>query len=357
MDLSLSSILLVLLIFQGLSLSIFLYTTGRGKSEVNIILGLLLTTLSIHMFLNLLETGFSFAIIKLNNILGFLYGPLIWIYVDNIINLDRLSTQRHWFLFLPFIISLVVQYTFNYSFFGPIILGQTLIYLFLSFRSLRQYERIIKQTKSHSNWISLTWLNQFLGGVVLLFLFDLLRNMIHHFKSANTHDTLFNVLLLLIILMINIVVFKSLNHTSKFMGVTEEDRKLSIDQNQKLKKLELTEDEVQHLRTKIEGILLKKKLFMQAELTLTEFADYVEELPRTVSQIINLQLKTNFSDWINEHRIQYAKKLLETTTSKEKNISQILYESGFNSKSSFYNTFSKKVGLTPKEYRKSIQGN
>ena len=37
------------------------------------------------------------------------------------------------------------------------------------------------------------------------------------------------------------------------------------------------------------------------------------------------------------------------------NISQILYEVGFNSKAAFYRAFSRHVGMSPKEFKKQSQ--
>jgi len=49
--------------------------------------------------------------------------------------------------------------------------------------------------------------------------------------------------------------------------------------------------------------------------------------------------------------VEKAMKLLRETTNRELTIQQILYEVGFNSKSSFNTAFKKHAGVTPKDYR------
>nr|WP_320000773.1 helix-turn-helix domain-containing protein [uncultured Draconibacterium sp.] len=59
-------------------------------------------------------------------------------------------------------------------------------------------------------------------------------------------------------------------------------------------------------------------------------------------------INTNF---VNEYRIEKAMELLASNDRKEYTILKILYEVGFNSKSSFNTAFKKHTGLTPTEYR------
>lgn len=61
----------------------------------------------------------------------------------------------------------------------------------------------------------------------------------------------------------------------------------------------------------------------------------------------------HFFDFINEYRIEKAKKILKDPTQKELTILEILYQVGFNSKSSFSTSFKKYTGKTPTEFRKS----
>lgn len=63
-------------------------------------------------------------------------------------------------------------------------------------------------------------------------------------------------------------------------------------------------------------------------------------------------LNKHFFDFVNEYRIEKAKELLTHPERKEYTVLEILYEVGFNSKSSFNTAFKKRTGLTPTEYRR-----
>ena len=62
--------------------------------------------------------------------------------------------------------------------------------------------------------------------------------------------------------------------------------------------------------------------------------------------------RKNFYNFINEFRIEAAKEILQDPSSKGKNILQIAYEVGFNSKSAFNTYFKRLTGKTPSAYRK-----
>lgn len=72
-----------------------------------------------------------------------------------------------------------------------------------------------------------------------------------------------------------------------------------------------------------------------------------------ISQILNDNLQKNFYTFINEYRIEYAKKLIISKKYSHYSIIAIAYESGFNSKAAFNSFFKKYVGITPSEYKKN----
>jgi AraC-like DNA-binding protein len=71
-----------------------------------------------------------------------------------------------------------------------------------------------------------------------------------------------------------------------------------------------------------------------------------------VSSIINNHSNFNFSDYINQFRIEKAKTLLLEPKYDDYNIESIGFECGFNSKSTFYSAFKKFTNVTPSEFKK-----
>jgi AraC-like DNA-binding protein len=71
-----------------------------------------------------------------------------------------------------------------------------------------------------------------------------------------------------------------------------------------------------------------------------------------VSSIINNHSDFNFSDYINQFRIEKAKTLLLEPKYDDYNIEAIGFECGFNSKSAFYMAFKKFTNVTPSEFKK-----
>ena len=75
--------------------------------------------------------------------------------------------------------------------------------------------------------------------------------------------------------------------------------------------------------------------------------------------IINLSKKNNhylnrhLFNLINNNHLKKAMNILKDPTKKSLTILEILYEVGFNSKSSFNTAFKKNTQLTPTQYRKN----
>jgi AraC-like DNA-binding protein len=59
----------------------------------------------------------------------------------------------------------------------------------------------------------------------------------------------------------------------------------------------------------------------------------------------------NFYDYVSKYRIEEAKKLLVDSINN-KTVLEVLYQVGFNSKSSFNTAFKKFTGVTPSHFKK-----
>jgi len=86
-------------------------------------------------------------------------------------------------------------------------------------------------------------------------------------------------------------------------------------------------------------------------LTLGELSRQTKIPLNYLSQVINEDLNKNFYTFINEFCINEAKRLFSDPKYKNRSISEILFEVGFNSRSTFYSFFKKITGITPSAYR------
>ncbi len=95
------------------------------------------------------------------------------------------------------------------------------------------------------------------------------------------------------------------------------------------------------------------KTYLNPEYRLNDLAQSVNRSLHNVSQVINERTGKSFSDFINRYRVEYAKELLIDNKKMNFTILAIAYEVGFNSKTSFYNSFKKETGLTPTQFKKN----
>jgi AraC-like DNA-binding protein len=95
-----------------------------------------------------------------------------------------------------------------------------------------------------------------------------------------------------------------------------------------------------------------EKLYLEPELTLPELAAKLSVSPHHLSQVINRETNKSFFDFVNEYRVQEAKRLLGSPKHSHLSILGIALDAGFNSKSAFYTAFGKHIGMTPSEFKK-----
>ena len=111
----------------------------------------------------------------------------------------------------------------------------------------------------------------------------------------------------------------------------------------------IEDDDAKLMASQIDNIIKEKELFKNPDLKLKDVADKLHILPHYLSQFLNDNLGKSFKLFINEYRIEEAKRLL--TNGNKFTTEAIGYECGFNSKSTFFTTFKKVTGLTPAGYR------
>jgi AraC-like DNA-binding protein len=112
----------------------------------------------------------------------------------------------------------------------------------------------------------------------------------------------------------------------------------------------LQDHSAEYYLEKLNRLMAAERFYLEGDLSLKSLAERVNIRPHHLSQIINEKLQKNFYDYINEQRVEYAKQAL--LKEPERPITDIAFESGYNSKNSFYNSFKRHTGMIPSEYRR-----
>lgn len=107
---------------------------------------------------------------------------------------------------------------------------------------------------------------------------------------------------------------------------------------------------IQNVMTQLEELMKVKTIWSNDTLTLGDTAAMLNITQHQLSQLLNENLNMNFNTYVNSFRIDEAKKLL--VNCPDKTVLFIAYEVGFNSKSSFYESFTRLAGISPLEFRK-----
>ncbi|HEY9002602.1 MAG TPA: ABC transporter permease [Mucilaginibacter sp.] len=111
---------------------------------------------------------------------------------------------------------------------------------------------------------------------------------------------------------------------------------------------------------KQKGIWLRKKMetdlfHRDAELSLATLAEKLGIHSHELSRIINMALKRNFNDFINDYRIRDVVQKMQDRAYSHLTLVGIAFESGFNSKSTFNRTFRQMTGKSPVEYKNELK--
>jgi AraC-like DNA-binding protein len=102
---------------------------------------------------------------------------------------------------------------------------------------------------------------------------------------------------------------------------------------------------------KAEKLMQDDRVFRQSGLTVSELADQVKTSPRVLSESINQYAGQSFNEYVNKYRIVHAMMQLEDPQTHHYTIEQVLADSGFASRSGFYEAFKRESGMTPRQYR------
>ena len=369
MDLSLISYLSFLIAFQLLFVGIFLITNNKGNRRNNRLLGVIFIMIAWNMadltlrmngfvskweFLQLLDDGFIL-----------LYGPILYLYTQGVIFKDfRLSGAKLMHLIPYFLLtglllssrSLVPSeteeifennMTWHFYLISALMYLHIFIYLGLSYKSLRTYRRIIRNKYSQLDQINLDWLSSCLNTFALLSLVSLIHNFVT--LSGNRSVLIITLILLLIFIFyfVNKVILRALHQPEIFAGIAQDEAIKYLGSN-------LTPNQIEDYKKQLVALCNTEKPFLNPQVSLTDLAKELSVSTKHLSQVINQSFDKSFFDFINAYRIREAQQILKESKDDKLTVIEVMYQVGFNSKSSFNTAFKKETGQTPTEFRRMM---
>lgn len=107
---------------------------------------------------------------------------------------------------------------------------------------------------------------------------------------------------------------------------------------------------LKEIARRVRDYLEAEETFLTPNYSLRELAAAIGVNAVITSKAINRILDTNFNDLLNEYRVQHFLKLVQGDRSQQLTIWAIAQEAGFGNKATFYKSFRKYTGTTPKAY-------
>jgi transcriptional regulator GlxA family with amidase domain len=114
----------------------------------------------------------------------------------------------------------------------------------------------------------------------------------------------------------------------------------------------LTVEKMGLIADKLNKVMAENRLFLEENLSLNRLSLAISVSENHISETLSQYLNTNFFHFVNGFRIEEAKNLLQGT---DNSVTNITFEVGFNSKSTFNAAFKKSIGTTPSSFRKQFQ--
>ncbi|MEM1123568.1 MAG: helix-turn-helix domain-containing protein [Bacteroidota bacterium] len=109
---------------------------------------------------------------------------------------------------------------------------------------------------------------------------------------------------------------------------------------------------LQSILAQLENAMTENKLYKNPKLTLANLAAHLEVKPHQLTQVLNRNLQKSFSDYINEFRVKEVTQMVNDPAYQHYTLLAVAHESGFNSKASFNRIVKKITGKAPKFLKK-----
>ncbi len=329
----------------------------------------------------------------------FFIGPIIFFYVQSLLNPSFKFGKKEWIHLLPGILYLLYclvilvtdklilhdyyfladgtdrDFDLWYQVAGFI---SMFVYFLFSIRYFNLYKKLMAQVVSYADVLLFRWVRNFLYAFLIMLvikLFFYLGSFIPAFSRldyvgpwweyfsfaivfyyiaitgySNSIETKIPFRLNLLGYRSSLLLMSSaMDAASNENNFTEDAAFIEIETAQPAATKE-DESLLAEWKPRILQLIQTEKAYEDAELSLTEVAKQLKTNPTIVSKVINQGFALNFNDFINHYRIEAVKEKLKAGEQKIQTLLGIAYDCGFNSKATFNRAFKKSTGQSPKEW-------
>ena len=105
------------------------------------------------------------------------------------------------------------------------------------------------------------------------------------------------------------------------------------------------------MQEKIMNIIVMQKKYRDKEYSAKKLAEELGTNTRYISAVVNVRFHMNYTSFVNKYRIDEAMSLLVDKRYQDLRMEEVSDMVGFANRQSFYASFYRIVGMTPRDYR------
>jgi AraC-like DNA-binding protein len=105
------------------------------------------------------------------------------------------------------------------------------------------------------------------------------------------------------------------------------------------------------MKDRILEIIVMQKKYKDKDYSAKKLADDLGTNTRYISAVVNVRFHMNYTSFVNKFRIEEAMAILVDRRYQDLRIEEVSDMVGFSNRQSFYASFYKLMGMTPRDYR------
>jgi AraC-like DNA-binding protein len=237
------------------------------------------------------------------------------------------------------------------------------LYLLAIYKHLIRYRKVVVENYSDADRLNKGWLTQLIFLFTLIYILGLGRmffrfSIYHDYDYDYDYERLVQLIMMIsMLLSICWVLWQALHRPELFTGVSSTieliDELATSQEHSSVPKVSTVETEkYDAIVPRLRDYMQRSKPFLDPSLNVENLAKQLNLSSSELSFAINRIVGQHFFDFVNSYRINSAAEMLIANEQQQKTVLEILYEVGFNSKSSFNTAFKKHLLMTPSQYRK-----